>query len=72
MSESKECLISAAPDLLEALATLVAANEAVQLVLCNGPEVPGLDPNALGVAQMQVVAAENRARVILSRARGEA
>jgi hypothetical protein len=49
-----------------ALTDLLAANDAVQMVLCDGPEVPGFDPMALGNAQRNVTAAENLARAALS------
>lgn len=49
-----------------ALTDLLAANDAVQMVLCDGPEVPGFDPMALGNAQRTVTAAEDRARAALS------
>lgn len=52
--------------LREALEGLLAANDAVQLVLCDGPEVPGFDPTALGRAQAKVVEAEHTARKALS------
>jgi hypothetical protein len=48
-----------------ALTDLLAANDAVQMVLCDGPEVPGFDPMALGNAQRNVTAAEDRARAAL-------
>jgi len=49
-----------------ALTDLLAANDAVQMVLCDGPEVPGFDPMALGNAQRNVTTAEARARAALS------
>lgn len=49
-----------------ALSDLLAANDVVQMVLCDGPEVPGFDPMALGNAQRNVTAAEVRARAALS------
>lgn len=48
-----------------ALKNLVAANEAVQLVLCDGPEVPGFDPKELPRAQYAVVEAEREAKYVL-------
>lgn len=64
-------LIAAAPGLYEALADLVAANEAVQLALCDGPDVPGFDPSELSRAQAAVSAAEEVAKAALAKARGE-
>jgi hypothetical protein len=49
-----------------ALTDLLAANDAVQMVLCDGPEVPGFDPMALGRAQVRVTEAEILAREALS------
>lgn len=60
-------ILSASHDkLAEALRRLLAANDAVENELCNGPEVPGFDPTALGRAQMKVTQAENEARVVLA------
>lgn len=61
-------LIASAPELLMALCGLLAANDAVHLVLCDGPEVPGFDPSALGKAQMAVSAAEEVARAAVAKA----
>lgn len=55
-------------DLLKALEGLLNANDAVQLVLCDGPEVPGFDPSALGKAQARVTEAENTARATIAKA----
>lgn len=63
-------LIAAAPDLLDALKDLLASNDAVHLILCDGPEVPGFDPTALGKAQLAVTAAEEVARAAISKAKG--
>jgi hypothetical protein len=64
-------LIAATPDLLEALRNLLAANDAAQLALCGGPDIPGFDPQALPEAQKQVCIAEDAARAALAKA-GEA
>lgn len=54
-------------DLVSALAGLLKANDGVQDVLCDGPEVPGFDPSALGRAQGLVTEAENVARAVLAK-----
>ena len=51
----------------DALKGLLAANDAVQMVLCDGPEVPGFDPSALGNAQRTVTAAEDMARIVIAK-----
>lgn len=51
---------------MAALTGLLKANDDVQLVLCDGPEVPGFDPSALGKAQQRVTEAENVARTMLA------
>lgn len=63
-------LIAAAPEMAEALRGLLAANDAVELVLCDSHEVPGYDPKELGRAQKRVTEAEKVARAALSKAGG--
>lgn len=62
-AQEQECI-----ELRFALKNLVEANEAVQLVLCDGPGVPGFDRMALPRAQQAVVNAEELAKRILSQA----
>ncbi len=61
-------LIAAAPDLLSALIGLVRANDDVQNVLCNGPDVPGFDPKELPLAQYRQAEAEQIARQAIAKA----
>ena len=55
-------------EVVAALGGLLRANDDVQTVLCDGPEVPGFDPSALGKAQQRVTEAENVARAALAKA----
>lgn len=55
-------------DLVAALRGLVKANDDVQTVLCDGPDVPGFDPSALGRAQWRVTEAEAIAHIALAKA----
>lgn len=61
---------STIPNLLDALKALLAANDGVEKVLCDGPDVPGFDPMELGRAQERVTAAEKVARAAILKAEG--
>lgn len=52
--------------LVEALKALLDANDAVQIALCDGPDVPGFEPGELGRAQVHVSEAEAIARAALA------
>ena len=62
--------LNAFDDMLEALEALVAANDGLRDEICNGPDVPGFDPMALGRAQAKVSEAEEVARAVIAAAKG--